>query len=1227
MLLLVALFSGLPSSSAAPEKAAEALLEVDTASTGQISSWQLMGKQFAGPALPLLEVGLLPADADLRQPVGQPAVGRFKIDPRSVRSNGGELHLEGAVIVDESPVIRAICRYQLSSPEKPTVVLRLEALDGLKRYKIQNLNWQLPLGLKHRKRIYYPGENGLSWETRYFYQFHTDTLGRLLSYPDRNEWQYFSLDQLAPEAFTLWRSESATTSPLVMQHGRKAPPFCQVYDEQGGVLVEYKELQRLAPKSLQVFAAEGGAVGVSLWPASEPPLDLRDKVAAGKVFGVDHHLNLHAFLGQNEVVEVRSRFLPGENDTARPDPAEVFNEEKWVRETSLPGSSPMLVTGGYPFPRGQVKDAGAIMVAAGGKALPVQSKAIGFWPDGSVKWALLSFFADSKALVSQGAEAAQARGPVVTCRDGRVLPLEMELRSGGGVREEIAETGSGAALSLEENKDGVTIDTGALRVGLQKGTRWLRSIQLGGEEILDLARADRLAYADYLLNPERVAPHHTLAEGGTLSAGVLDVKKLAIEERGPLRCVVRLEGMTSGAEPVNVVMRLEATAGSPALKVTHSIEILSKDPRKAFIRSLGLEIPLKMGWPTVHFGGEKSIAVPDEVLRSGLYQRIPEYYEVKGSTETGGAPLGAGAQSRGWVKLSDEKAGLIAVIRNLWQQSPKALVVDHEKPSVRIEFWPEEGPLMDMRRYSNHTHRSQGEGISGAASKDWVTESYYRRDPVAGLSRTHEVLLHFYKGPSPDAEIVAADFQSPPLLYAGWKRYLESGVVLPSAEQWDRYWGNAERFSAFWLWHRKLDHWFGFWNFGDIRHLFGTGYGWIFPPDVLRQRLEETKRGIPPVRDRRNSILDYAPANDWAFDNGRWGWANTEGLPNLFFQQEYLRTGNRALYFLAESMAHRSRDVVVRQSGHWFGLGTRHGVQPWSDGNHEERQTVNTEYKLHYFLSGDGRTRDVVNKLYEGVYSKRDVSIHAAHSGRLYGLLTHWEMTGDWAEAEQFRKYVACFLSPDGLFIQPAVSFPGPVSSGEATGLNDNNMFFHTFGGMHALLEYYYLTKDEELRQALIKMADYAIGNRRKGEISSNYWGVIAFAIRHGENPDRFRQALLQSLAANWQLVYQTVGTDPKFWSGENSFLTSNAPRSFFWVTIAPYVLGAFPGDVLWNEEIAGAMKEIEAQGIPRQKTATALSWQSEYDGIPELDDYLAIDRPWEPVKKRASVQKSERKR
>jgi hypothetical protein len=205
-----------------------------------------------------------------------------------------------------------------------------------------------------------------------------------------------------------------------------------------------------------------------------------------------------------------------------------------------------------------------------------------------------------------------------------------------------------------------------------------------------------------------------------------------------------------------------------------------------------------------------------------------------------------------------------------------------------------------------------------------------------------------------------------------------------------------------------------------------------------------------------------------------------------------MRSGDREMYFFAETMARHVRDVDMRHDGRWLGRGTRHGVQHWSDGNHEERQTSHSEFRYVHYLSGDMRYRDFANFLYDRVYSQRDCNIHAAHSGRLQGLLTWWEMTGSDEVADILEKYLPCFLVPEGICISPSVDFPDVKCVSQERDVNGESMFFWTFGAGHGVLEYYQLTHDEALKRALIKVADLALTKDSMG----NFRKAVIFAAR-----------------------------------------------------------------------------------------------------------------------------------
>jgi len=742
--------------------------------------------------------------------------------------------------------------------------------------------------------------------------------------------------------------------------------------------------------------------------------------------------------------------------------------------------------------------------------------------------------------IPEDAVSADGDGPRITIRNGESFPVAVGCANGtvrppqrGGLEDEPPQRGG---LEVLENAGCVTVSNPGLEVIFSSGTQWLT---------VNGVTSERAASMDFQLDPVSAFPGNHRFEGGRLDAGELRVETISVEECGPLRVTVRLEGLTTNETPERVILRFQFLAGIAAMRIMHTVVFRFDNPHRTFLRSMGLAIPL-----------------PLEItpMRSGT----------------------------GWAGND----ACVGVIRNFHETQPKKVSVDEGR--LVFELWPESAEPMDVRRYSEVLHRAQGEAPE--SDNDHSLMRYDPPDLFVGVSRTHEMLAVF--GNIADPEALAADFQSPPLLYAGWGIYEEAGVVLPApaCDKWPRAWQAWTRWTNFFLWHREVHGWWGFWNFGDFRHYFRDGHGWVLPKDACERLRARALTGeiIPPV-PMSGRTLDYAPANDWAYDNGRWGWSNTEGLPGLFLQHEYLRHGNRAVYFAAEAMARHARDVVTRQEGRWFGHGTRHGVQPWSDGNHEERQTTVTEYRLHYFLSGDARSRDVVHALYEGFYSRTRVNIHASHSGRLMGLLFHWELTGAESEAAQLERYVRQFCAPDGIWVQPDVQFPGPVEMSPPQKLNDGSMFFHTFGAMHALIEYQALTADPVLAKSLLAMAGQAASDPallaahvRGDDIHARiFWPALAFAARHAAEPARFRKFLLETIrGAEWKRLFQPVTANPAHWSGDTAGVAGHGqvPVSFFWQNWAAYLGWALGGSEPWSKEIARACEILEITGYPNKK-------------------------------------------
>jgi hypothetical protein len=1096
------------------------------------------------------------------------------------------------------------CRLALSAAAgSPFLVAsaELEARGTFENRFLRSVALRLPLALDKRKRIVQAGDRGVQWNTRHWYQFHVAPTGTLLPEPDHNIWRLFAVDQNTSGDYHLWRSESEATSPLTMQRGLEAAGWMAAYDRQGGLLFAYRGMAGRAPKSLRVMADGGGEAAVYLWHAGLPALDVRSPQASA-VFGRAHVSDWMVFaedpaeslpdvaLAQHWGVTRLASDPPARNELPL---ADLSLEHSLNADADAP-----LVSGGVPLAKGALRDPAKVRLRRGEADVPVQTRPLAYWPDRSIKWLLLTFPANGGAVVGASGEGASL--PLrLARRDG--APTAYRLDYGGTARTGTPQI----ALTARQQSGGVLIDTGPLRLELATGQRWLRSVKCAGREVLAGGVG---SFVDFL-RPESTYPCATSHAQGARDDGPLVVGKIELEEAGPLRAVVRLEGMTTAREPSRVIVRVEAFAGRSAVRVFHTVEFLHKDPRAAFVRRMGIELPLAdVAGARVTVGGQDGPLGLGPGHRAGVRQHSHLGYQAW-HQQPGERFLRVDEtkhRCRGWLDVSGPQGGVAVVLRDMWQQFPNELLADLGERRVLACFWPESLPLMDMRRYSNYPHLAQGETVR--PDSRWVADRYYGHEPVVGISKTHELLLYFH-GPADAAKVdaLAADFHRPPLVQADPDWYVQSGVVLPqslpSSDKFPRTHANLDHYARFWMHQQKLWGWYGFWDYGDVQHNYKTGYGSIVPADKLKGLLQDASGNLAKSDVSKCRVQDYAPQNEWAFDNGRWGWNNTEGLPGMYMQNQYLRTGDRDMFFFAEAMARHFRDVDMRHDGTLFGLGTRHGVQHWSDGDHEERQTTHSEFRYIHCLTGDPRSRDFARQLFERVYSQRNVSRHAAHSGRLQGLLTWWELTGSDAVGRLLAEYVPFFLVEQGICESPRVRFQPLGCHGQNEDVNSGNMFFWTFGAGHGLLEYYYLTGDERLRHALLRVADHAMRVPDPG----NFRKAVIFAARHADDPTPYRR-YLDAWARTADIMLQVVPHNALVYGGPHGMLRGSVSGSLFALNDEAYLLSALNADPALTARRWEAIRRVDREGGPGAPPPS-LDWQSDYDR-PEFQEYLRIKHP-----------------
>ena len=655
-------------------------------------------------------------------------------------------------------------------------------------------------------------------------------------------------------------------------------------------------------------------------------------------------------------------------------------------------------TWGVAWPQGRVRGRPRFaLTGADGSRIPVQSWATAFWPDGSVKWtahAMPGGGGPQPSYILSPGRAAAPAAPVTV----RELADTIEVTS-GPLRWEIGRTGT-ALIRSARRGDRVLVEdaklTGEARVGRPEGER------LPFESAIDRA---------------------------------------VVEQSGPVRAVVRIEGrhLAGGRAILPFTVRLYAYAGSDALRVVHSF-VYDVEPFDLFLSGLGVSVGVPMRGPSYDrhvriATGEDTMfaeavrpltglrrdpgaafreaqvagrAVPplaemrDPVGR--LLDRIPEWEDftlaqlsANGFTLTkrtaegqGWIDAAEGHRSPGFAYVGSPEGGAAIAARYFWQCHPTQLDVRgaaSDRAELTAWLWSPQAPPMDLRPYHDglgmESYDAQNEGLE-------ITYEDYEPgwDQARGIARTSELMLWAFDA-TPDTARLQASARSaanPPQLMAD-PAQLHAAAVFGD-------WGLPDRSTPrraaiedqlaglidFYAGEVDRRNWYGFWDHGDVMHTYDS--------------------------DR----------HEWRYDIGGFAWANSELSPDLWLWYAALRSRDPQAFRLAEAMTRHTAEVDVYHIGRFAGLGTRHGVQHWSDSSKQPRISNAAYRRIFYYLTADERTGDLLRALVNSGEALREVVIERKVPGRqraahppgvidmsfgtvwstLAGAwLTEWERTGD----------------------------------------------------------------------------------------------------------------------------------------------------------------------------------------------------------------------------------------
>jgi hypothetical protein len=584
------------------------------------------------------------------------------------------------------------------------------------------------------------------------------------------------------------------------------------------------------------------------------------------------------------------------------------------------------VSFGVPWPQGAVGRGSTFSLSAEGRHLPVQSWPLAYWPDGSLKW---SGFA---TVVPAG-----LAGPVT-------LSLGSSQASG--------------VLKVTNDGKSVLVDTGTLKcsIPVAGSTNLVESMTVDGRAVVGSGQLVCI-----LQSGPRTDHEDSPARENFLSL----IKKITVEQSGPVRSVVKVEGMhkgeKSGREWLPFTVRLYFYSGQTAIRVVHTITF-DGDQEKDFVRGLGLQfgVPLREEPRnrTVRFVGADG-GVWSEPLQPGggsiaqetgqpftgrgefaqnaiwddfkLTQPNPDGFTIVKRTNPKSTWLSstAGKRAAGLAFVGDLTGGLAIGVKNFWQSYPAGLEVRHaSSPMAHLTawLWSPDGPQMDMRHYDLVAH---GLAASYEDVQPGMSTAY-------GVSRTSELTLYPNASALPTrAATVAQAVSSATLpLLAAAPAYIHSTGVFG-------VWSLPDRSTPFKkeieegldavlaYYQKQVDsrRWYGFWQFGDFMHSYS------------------------------------APRHVWHYDWGGHAWDNTElGVP-LWLWYSFLRTGRADLFHLAEAHTRNTSETNVYSIGPMAGLGSRHNVIKWGCGSKEARISQAAHWRPYYYLTTDERIGDVMRAM------------------------------------------------------------------------------------------------------------------------------------------------------------------------------------------------------------------------------------------------------------------------
>lgn len=681
-------------------------------------------------------------------------------------------------------------------------------------------------------------------------------------------------------------------------------------------------------------------------------------------------------------------------------------------------NAPLIASGvswGVPWPKGEIqKNQTFVLNTLDGKELPLQSWPLAYWPDGSIKWSGFATVA-----------TAQLKG-------------SFTLSTGKGAKPAVA-------LKVTEKADFVEINTQVLTCQIpRRGSYIIDSMRVNGLHVAGKGQLICMLEDRSGLEKERTVRYVDF---------VSNITKVTVEQNGPIRAVVKVEGMHQAVkgrrEWLPFSVRLYFYAGLEQIRLVHSI-VFDGDEKKDFIRGLGLvfDVPMREQVQNrqVRFSGEGNGLWSEPIqpmkgrdgrfvvneARTDAYidqiagKRVPNIENTNArsqgllnawavwrdfklcqpnadgftivkrtNAESCWLTAGSGKRASGLVFVGDVSGGLAVGLKNFWQSYPASLEVNHaadKAAELKVWLWSPDAPAMDMRHYDTIAHGL--EEVYEDVQPGFSTPN--------GVARTSELTLYPSAGLPAKAETAneAITNGNPPLLVCT-PTYLHEVKAFGIWSLPDRSTpfktsveDNLDQTIAYYQKAIEQNYWYGFWDFGDVMHSY----------DDVR--------------------------HVWRYDLGGMAWDNSELGTDMWLWYSFLRTGRADIFHIAENMTRHTSEVDCYHLGRFAGLGSRHNVRHWGCGAKEARISQAAYRRFYYYLTTDERIGDVMHEMVDADFKATEydpmrlaqpiTEAEKKYPGRVRGgpdwlafagnWMTEWERTGNTKYRDKILTGMDCIV-------------------------------------------------------------------------------------------------------------------------------------------------------------------------------------------------------------------------